>query len=99
MAPRVQAEDFRSFFCVSSGWGTYAQKVSGRQATVTVEVASGSLTLARLDVALKGKRKPTAMLGETAVNVKAEKVKGGVNLSFSEPVTVTPGEPLRVTLT
>ncbi|NPV48750.1 MAG: hypothetical protein HPY69_17560 [Armatimonadetes bacterium] len=99
MAPRVQPEDFRSFFCVGSGWGTYAQKVSGRQATVTVEVASGSLTLARLDVALKGKRKPTAMLGETAVRLKAEKVKGGVSLSFAEPVTITPGKPLRVTLT
>lgn len=53
MAPRVNADDFRSFFSVGSGWGSYRQKVSGKQAKVAVGVTQGTLTLRTLETTIR----------------------------------------------
>jgi hypothetical protein len=46
LAPQVNAESFRQFFSVASGWGVLSQKISGGKQTLTVSVARGSLDVA-----------------------------------------------------
>ena len=36
-APKLSAEDFKSFFIVGSGWGSYSQKISEANGNVEVK--------------------------------------------------------------
>lgn len=47
-APRMQPQDFRTFWALDGVWGAYAQK--GREARL--EIMEGSITLSRLDLPL-----------------------------------------------
>ncbi|MBU0606743.1 MAG: hypothetical protein KKI08_02605 [Armatimonadetes bacterium] len=97
-APRVSADDFRTFFSVGSGWGSYAQKVSGKKAKVSVAVAQGSLTLETLQTAIEGSGKVRAKLADEPVAVGAAITPEGLRLTFPGGVTVAAGQELRVTL-
>jgi len=98
MAPRVSANDFRTFFSVASGWGSYAQKVSGKKVRLSVQAAQGSLTLRTLQTALQARGKAKARLEDEPVGVVVEPFAEGLRLTFAEPVTVQAGQTLRVTV-
>ena len=53
-APQIQAEDFRQFFSVGSGWGVVSQKASSGSQTVNVSVAKGSLEVVEFRVKSSG---------------------------------------------
>jgi uncharacterized protein (DUF608 family) len=47
-APRLQPEDFRCFFTAGEAWGSYAQRLDGRQQVHRLDLCWGRLTLERL---------------------------------------------------
>ncbi|HCU36105.1 MAG TPA: hypothetical protein DGT21_11865 [Armatimonadetes bacterium] len=98
MAPRVSTDDFRTFFCVADGWGSYAQSISKKQAKLSVEVIQGALTLQALDTALEGRAKVSARLDGKAVTVEAVAGEKGLRLQFARPVTIGAGQTLSVSV-
>lgn len=97
-APRVSADDFRVFFSVASGWGTYAQRLDERGAALSLAVARGSLELRELTAAIEVVGRVSARVGNRRVKAEAERTDEGVRVRFSEPVTIREGEALRVRL-
>ena len=92
-APRLFEKDFRSFFCVAAGWGSYRQAVSGRKADLSLRLHAGELELRRiksplvrrgstLSVTLGGRRRPARAEG------------GAVRLD--PPCTACAGQTLRI---
>ncbi len=98
-APVVNAEQFRAFFCVASGWGTYAQEVSRNRARVSLSIAYGELRLRELNTALSGLSSAKARLRRRAVSCRVAKRRGGAAFVFDGPVTVTPGARLVIEAT
>ncbi len=51
-APRINVEDFRTFWSAGSGWGQFSQKSETGAEAVELKVASGELTLHELGLTL-----------------------------------------------
>jgi hypothetical protein len=69
-APKIHAENFRTFWTLGDAWGTYAQK--GNKAELTV--LHGTAELATLDLAfLDGAKKATVKAGGKAVAATLDK--------------------------
>ncbi|MBZ5856125.1 GH116 family glycosyl hydrolase [Flavihumibacter profundi] len=56
-APKVQQDNFKSFFTAAEGWGNIEQKRSPGLQTNTISLAYGSLRLGKLSIELAGKAK------------------------------------------
>ncbi len=93
-APRLSADNFRSFFITGSGWGAFAQE--GGQAYLALDY--GSLTLRELCL-----RTETAtvrvVLGDRPVNAEITLENGLVRLRFVQPLMLAAGDVLRVETT
>jgi len=100
IAPRVTHEDFRSFFCGPSGWGTLAQH---RRRTIqedTIRVAHGGVAIATLTLVAPGTGTTAAVtLAGRPVPARASRDGDRVTVTLSRPVTVAAGQQLTVTLT
>jgi len=98
--PRVSVENFRSFFCVPSGWGLYTQRVRDTRQDLSIEMRYGRLTLRQVSstVAARAPGGVTVTLGRAAIPATALPVKGGLAIVFSDPVTIGQGETLRIAL-
>jgi uncharacterized protein (DUF608 family) len=96
-APRVNAADFRCFFTTGTGWGTYRQKLARQDATVSVELARGTITLKELGVETGFARTApvTATVNGRAVTARGEDQS---RISFDPPLTVRAGETLDMRL-
>ena len=95
-APRVFQKDFRCFWSAGSAWGTYSQKLSGRTATVTLEVAYGSLSLKEWSIAPGRplRKVVTLTLGESPVAARLVKTGRGAVASIETRITVSKGQTL-----
>ncbi len=99
-APRVSEQEFRTFFCVGSGWGTYHQKLTPHSAEVALMIESGSLTLRELQTAIKVVRGASviASVGRRRIPARLHRTRTGLTLAFDTPVTLATGETLKVNL-
>jgi len=98
--PRVSAEQFRTFFCVPTGWGMYSQRIRDDRQELAIELRYGSLTLRQVTTAVT-KTAPgalTATLDRAAIPATAVPVRDGLAVVFTEPVTISKDETLRITL-
>ena len=100
-APKVGADDFATVWTTGSGWGTYAQKLSGgKVASIKLDVASGELRLKELTVAAvasapKAKLRLTAgALGSEATKPALKREGDLVRVSWLQPVVIKTGELL-----
>jgi hypothetical protein len=60
-SPKVQPRDFRGFFTVADGWGTYAQTRTRGAQTASVTLAYGKLHLRELRLGLPTARAATPL--------------------------------------
>ena len=65
-APKINADDFRTFWTTGSGWGRFAQKSAGEKSAVyALDVESGSQALSSFTVtlppSLRGKEAKSAL--------------------------------------
>ena len=101
-APRINANNFKTFFSVASGWGTWSQKVTPRSFSSKIDISEGKLKLTTVGIAVPISRSRAISLRVTAggKHVKAELEKNGANtrIRFAKPVTTKPGYPLEISL-
>ena len=91
-APKINADDYRTFWSTGTGWGMYTQqRAKGKYA---LEVLYGSQHIKQLDLAdlPSGKARVTGPRGEVAASV----VDGSVVLA--EPVILSAGDALRMAI-
>ena len=91
LAPRINADDFRSFFITAAGWGTYSQKGDAR-----LSLDYGSLSLNELSLRSSSTR-ATIHVGELPIAADAEQIDGTLRLRFGQPLRLSAGETLAVT--
>ncbi|CAB4013590.1 Hypothetical predicted protein [Paramuricea clavata] len=108
-APIDNRENFKSFFIVGSGWGTYTQTISGGSANVQLCVIYGDVEIAALGLAMDFPTHAKAVL-EGEIRTTLTKEKNKIVLRFPDaPVqsfpsgsehvqTVKSGETLQITL-
>ncbi|HUD46298.1 MAG TPA: GH116 family glycosyl-hydrolase [Candidatus Baltobacteraceae bacterium] len=97
--PRVNPHDFRAAFTSAEGWGTFTQKITGRNKTATVEIKWGTLRLKTL--ALSATAAPTsvhAQLDGKKLRVRKRIEDGRVLITFVSDLHLAKGQQLRVTL-
>jgi hypothetical protein len=101
IAPRITPDDFKAPFTSAEGWGTLAQRRTGREQTDSVTVKWGRLRLRTLAVELP----KDARLSETSVTLggrklEARTVQEGVSVSIelTSEAVIGSNEALNVTL-
>ena len=100
LEPQLNRDDFTVFFSVDGGWGTISQKKTGKQFTVSVEVAKGKVALGKLILSPRAKvKRATAIFGTNPVNTSAKTIKNMTEVRLDRTVKVTPRQPLMVKLT
>ena len=100
--PRLGAEDFKAFWSTGSGWGSFAQKASGRSLSLSLDLRAGGLALREFSF-----RVPPSLAGRKAASVKA--TAGGkplrasfkqagdrVSLRFASTAALAAGGPLAI---
>ncbi|MGO8785975.1 MAG: GH116 family glycosyl-hydrolase [Terriglobia bacterium] len=100
--PRTRRQAFRCFWSVPSGWGNFTHTLKPQGQRVEVQVAEGSIAVQRVAVngLAKGPfSKASARLGTDSLSatLKTEPARRVIN--FEREVSVTPGNPLEITLT
>ena len=98
--PKINAEDFKTFFSTGSAWGQYSQKLDGKAIDVQLDVLHGELPVKTLSVSWPKGEAPKNVKVEAAVGdnpVKATATTDGSGVVVSLPtVTVKPHAPLNV---
>jgi uncharacterized protein (DUF608 family) len=96
-APRINAADFRCLFTTGSGWGTFRQRATAREAIASVELVGGTLVLSNLGLQLDLPGTATVAATVGGRFIAARRTEVGV--SFEEPATLSAGETLEVRFT
>jgi hypothetical protein len=102
VAPRTRRQNFRCFWSVPSGWGSFSQSNGGQNQRVRIEVVEGAMPLARLALSSAGKaalRKASARLGSETIKVSVREEAARRVLTFEGEVKIAPGQALEVSLT
>ena len=96
--PRIQTRDFRTFWSLDSGWGSYTQHLSGDGARCTLSVAYGELSLRQLYLgSVDNIRSAKVTADDLPVPATfAAKAEGGWTVLFGEQLLLKPGQTLQI---
>jgi non-lysosomal glucosylceramidase len=98
-APRLSAENFRSFFTAAEGWGNFQQRRSlGRQSNC-IEMRYGSQRLKTLQLEIPSGsklRETTVTVAGQAVPCQATPHDHRVTIALKQPLRLKPEQPLDV---
>jgi uncharacterized protein (DUF608 family) len=101
LAPRLRAQDFRSFWSTHSGWGQFTQSIGAANHKVEVQAQEGSLRVTTLVLAGNGKgvrKTASARVGQESLSATL-RADGNLRvISFDHEVGIVPGQPLSVIL-
>ena len=103
-APKVRAKNFRCFWSVASGWGTFSQKAKAGRLICRVKVRFGRLALDALTLEwAAGRKLPDEVrcevtCGDQSVPTEVEREDRSIRVKFGESVVVEEGGELRVIL-
>ena len=101
--PKVNAENFKTFFSTGSGWGQYRQKLDGKVLDTTLDVVWGELPITKVVLAWPKGEAPKALKVEASLGgqkVDARVVVSGKDLAVSlSKATAKPGAALRLRVT
>lgn len=103
-APLLNADNFRCFFAAGTGWGAYSQRADGTSLTARLEVHHGELSLRSLKLRNDhGAILKAAQLigpdGKPLTGHKMEAQGKNLLLNFGNPVVITAGNSVHVSLT
>ena len=101
LMPRTRRQEFRCFWSVPSGWGSYGHSLKSQSQSVKVQVTEGSISVRR--VALNGISKGpftkvSARLGTESLQATLKTEPARRLVSFGSEVAVKPDRPLEITL-
>jgi uncharacterized protein (DUF608 family) len=96
--PRFHTRDFRTFWSLDSGWGSYTQLLSDCGAKCTLSVIYGELSLRQLYLgSIETIRSATVTADELPVPATfAAKADGGWTVLFGEQLLLKPGQTLQI---
>jgi hypothetical protein len=98
-APRLHTNDWCSFWSTSTGWGTYSQQLSEGKGEVSLSVAYGTLELQTLLLGgIMRRVKVVATLDDQVIEASAWPRGGRPQVHFAQPVRLSEGQALKVTL-
>ena len=101
-APRLAPEDFRSFFITESAWGSFFQRVEGRQQIETISVAWGKLQVRTFEFtrvrAGRGLRRVDVRIGGRPVKATWREEDGRVTVRLARSASVPAAKAVEVTL-
>jgi hypothetical protein len=101
ISPGVAVPNFRSFWSVPSGWGSYSRTIKNKQQKVRIEASEGKIALIRLSLArtqkVKGKNL-VAQLGGEHVRFMLREDERNHAIEFDQDVQIAPGRALEVTV-
>ncbi|MBE0534854.1 MAG: hypothetical protein IH624_04230 [Phycisphaerae bacterium] len=92
--PRVTPEDFKAPFTAAEGWGSIAQKRTGRTQVNRIDVSWGRLRLNEIEVTLPERTTPKtvkAKAGDRELSVKTRKQGDGLVVSLPPSTAVEAG--------
>jgi uncharacterized protein (DUF608 family) len=101
ISPRVPGPNFRSFWSVPSGWGSYSRTIKNQQQKVRIETSEGKIAMIRLSLARtqKGNGKSLiAQLGGEPVKSTSREDASNYYIEFDRDIQITPGRALEVTV-
>lgn len=101
LMPRTRRQEFRCFWSVPSGWGSFTHALKPQGQRVEVQVAEGNIVVSRLTVngLAKGQLdKVSARLGTEALRAGVKTEIARRVITFEREVAVMPGNALTVTL-
>lgn len=97
-APRMAADNFRSFFAAGTAWGAFSQKLTKGRGTAIIDVQHGAMTVSR--VILASGRAPrflkVSLGGQPRRGNLIPRDDGLLQLEFAAPVTLQPGRSLSI---
>ena len=96
-SPRLNEQDFTTFFSSGTGWGKYRQRMTGAKGVAEIGVEYGSLVLTSIRLGLKKVRTISAMCGGHSVPATVKGTPKGVDISFVAPLKIEKGETLVLT--
>jgi non-lysosomal glucosylceramidase len=96
--PRMWPSGFKSLWTVDSGWGTFEQDINTDSATVVIQVVSGSLELASLQLgSLANARLVTTKLSQRVTPSEIHQVDGALLVTLKPMVQLETGQTLELT--
>lgn len=97
-APRVQQNNFQSFFTAAEGWGNIQQKRSGQTQTNTLDLTYGKISLRSIIIEVPGNPSHvTVSVNGRELPVATERKGNMLQLSF-EAIDIRSGESLTATI-
>ena len=100
LAPRTRVRNFRSFWTVPSGWGSFSQTIGPASRKVDVEALDGTMTLASLALGGNGNlaRGAVAKLGSETLAASVSEQGGYRLITFNRELKIAPATALTVIL-
>jgi len=98
-SPKLNHENFASFFSTGTSWGLYAQKIRKRKAEFALELKYGSLLLERLDLPAAGIQKPKVetTLNGRKIKTETRREKDGLTVLLGSTL-LKRGQVLKITI-
>ncbi len=97
-APKMNKEDFKTFFSVDSGWGLYSQKLNKKTSAIEIDVRYGKIKLKKLQLDISNGEKISVKLGNKKVGCKVVKVGRGVEIIFSREILLNNRQKLSIAM-
>ncbi len=95
--PKIQEEDFKTFWSTASGWGTFSQKIESKTSDAILKVLYGSLEIERLLLSVRvGRKGAKVFKGKEEIGAKIEDFDGGVAVKLDTPQILKGGDFLRI---
>ncbi|MEK6645583.1 MAG: GH116 family glycosyl hydrolase [Candidatus Firestonebacteria bacterium] len=96
-SPRVNQENFATFFSIGSGWGYYQQKIKNSKTILKLEIKYGELKLQEVAINIKAK-KCFAKFGNKQIAVKIKYEKEKAHIIFNNILIINKEKSLKLYL-
>lgn len=95
-APKIQEDDFRSFFLGAEGWGNLSQQQKRGKQVNTVEVDYGTVELKTLSVSAMPNKKASLRVNGKKVKASGEVVDGKLIVTLDSVLLLEAGDKLEI---
>jgi hypothetical protein len=95
--PRINPQDFRSFWSTAGAWGTFTHNQRQQSTKFAISLDSGVLPLASVAVSHAGKNVPALQARLNGKQIRGAKHKSGVVI-FDSEITLKEGDTLELSL-
>jgi len=99
-APKLQQNDFKSFFSTAEGWGSFSQKRNANTQTNFVDLKYGTLGLTQLELGAPSPRLKEVKLRLNGETFRARQKLVGEKLviTFPRPLSLKEGDSIKVVM-